>query len=212
MKFFGDEELIEESISKFFTKAQFTSTYKILLFKSILKWIENENISMTKILNLDFISRYFIDVSWKFYKFNLKQLTTISKEVETYKIFNEKVPKEILTLTKTHVEKLLPEFRRILLKDVIYRFRNDTLLYDFCIIDENNNISINPKVPDLIDEEDFKEIRPNVSHLVFYDTTYYYLKKNQTILNKALNFLLISFLEKINLKIKLQLSEIIDKI
>jgi len=190
-----------KKISNFFEKAQFSSTYKLILFKSILNWISETKPKPSLILDIDYITIYFIEKYWLMFKnYNLKQLNSKTKEIEIYSIFKDKIAITQQDFEEPDIQELTPLIRKVILKDVIYRFRNDTLLYNLNYIDDNGIIQVITDLPDKIEEDSNREYQKIISHLSFNKTTIDWLIRNKSILEKAINFKLMEFLKKINQK------------
>jgi len=190
-------EEIATRINNFFLNPRLTSTYKIVLFKAILRWCQNIPASDTLLLSLDSIAEYFIKTYAHYYQNKeIHHLTNKKKAIDFFNLLSRINYRKNNTILDGIVESLLDDGKKIILQDVIYRFRNSCSIYDFIIKKKNNLERID--FQNNIIESEFAKFRSEIQYIKFDKDIISYLRINSTVLVKALDLLLIEFLTSIN--------------
>ena len=206
-----DEDL-ETKINNFFTNPQLTITYKIVFFKAILNWCQDVSASDTLLLSLDSIAGYFIKTYAHYYQNReIHHLTNHKKVIDFFNLL-DKINYDINdALTDDMINFLLEDAKKIILQDVIYRFRNNCCIYDFVKDGEKNIEKINLECK--ITEDDYVKIKSSIRYIKFEKITVNWLKRNHSVLNSSLNYLMFEFLSKLNEQAPLKiLKEFLQKI
>lgn len=205
-----DENLISKyqkigkEFSKFFKRKHFTSSYKPILFQSILinikkDKIPEQNISEFYLISIDDIVIDFLKFNYILYnKFKLKQLKRSGQQVKIYSIIDE----HLSGLKKKKLEngditiEAVDKVKKLLFRHVIFLLRKDMHIYDF--YDRNKQLI---RLPVRIkDEQEFKSlINPNnIEYIGLANFSYDYIYKYRFILEKANLGVCTEFLEGFN--------------
>ncbi|MHA1490919.1 MAG: HNH endonuclease [Promethearchaeota archaeon] len=195
-------EEISSKISSFFHKKHFTSSYKPIIFESILiilrKNMGKEIYGIYYILIND-VAKTFLKLNYiLFRRFKLRQLNSARQNVKIYGIIEEffsdicskKLKDEDIN------EKGLSEVKKLLFRHVLFLLRKDMHIFDF--YDENQEL-IDLKVK-IKDEQEFKKLL-NSTHIKYMGLTaetYSYIQHHFPILEKATLGVCTEFLEGLN--------------
>ena len=195
-------EEISFKISRFFQKKRFTSSYKPIIFESILiilrKNIGKENHGIFYIL-IDDVAKTFLKLNYVlFRRFKLRQLNSAWQNVKIYgiieKYFSNIYSKKLKD--KDITEKGLSEVKTLLFRHVLFLLRKDMHIYDF--YDENQEL-IDLKVK-IKDEQEFKKlVKPShIKYMGLTKETHSYIQHHFPILEKATLGVCTEFLEGLN--------------
>lgn len=191
-----DEE-IAEKVNNFFANPQLTSTYKLVLFKAILNWCQEKEASDTQLLSLDSIAEYFIRTYTHYYQNKeLHHLTNKQKRIEFFNLLEESKIKDNQDISDSTIDLLKDDAKKIILQDVIYRFRNNCCIYDY--IQYKNNTIEKIVVSNNVTEKEFNRIRKKITFLIFDSDTILWIRNNFVLINNALSYLLYNFLFNVN--------------
>jgi len=189
---------IELKINNFVKKPNLASTYKIVLFKAILEWCKEKETSDTLLLSLEFIAKYFIKSYVSFYQHKeLHHLTNKKKTIEFFNLFEKEGIKDQDDLTDEIFSRILDDAKKIILQDVNYRFRNTCNIYDFIQLKESKLEIL--QTSEKIQEDEYSKIKSNISYIKFTKEVINWLRRNEVLLEKTLNYLLLEFLYNLNL-------------
>ena len=205
---------IKEKVNEFFISANLTATYKIHLFKVILKWCNDIKLSNSSLLSINSIVDYFIDINWDYfvkYK-NIKQVTMKTMNTKIHSLFEKRFPNKRDKLSNNEKKTIFKTVKNILHNDVFYRFRNDTGLYDFYQLSSQNNIELIPEVPEYIDLEFYKTIKDKIDFLGFEKEMISWLRENSILIGYAINYRFVIFLEQNNENQNFIFSQIVSEL
>lgn len=188
---------LESKINGFFATPYLTSTYKIVLFKAILVWAQDIEVSDTTILSLDSIAEFFLKTYFQFFRYKeLHHLTNKEKTIDFFNLLDKQNSNKQEQLTNEIISSLTDEAKTIIIQDVIYRFRNNCCIYEFVQLIESKMKILS--VPNKIEEKEYLDKKSKITHLKFEKIDIEWLRKNNTLLKKSLNYLLVEFLYKLN--------------
>lgn len=197
-----NEKEIGREISKFFRGGKFTSSYKPIVFQSILINIKREkaiNVDNIFFISIDDIVKYFLKFNYILLKrFKLKQLNMFHHQVKVYSIIEDYYPKTKKKKLKDEdiSEEIIDKIKKLFFRHVIFLLRKDMYIYEFY---DKNREKIDLKV-DIKNEQEFKSlVEPSsIKYIGFSAKTFTYINRHFPILEKANLGVCTEFLEGFN--------------
>ena len=189
-------------ISKFFRGGRFTSSYKPIVFQSILINIKREkaiNYDNVFLISINEIAKYFLKFNYILLKrFKLKQLNMFHHQVKIYSIIEDQYPKTRKKKLKDEdiSEKIIKKIKKLFFRHVIFLLRKDMYIYEFY---DKNREKIDLKV-DIKNEQEFKSLvdPKSIKYIGFSTKTFNYINTHFPILEKANLGVCTEFLEGFN--------------
>ncbi|QEE17181.1 HNH endonuclease domain-containing protein [Promethearchaeum syntrophicum] len=213
-----DYQQIAQEFSKFFHRGSLTSSYKPILFKSIIYYLKKGK--LTKLHKLDkenqihFISieqiaRYFFRFNFVLYKkFKLKQLRSKNRSVKLYEIIDEYFPNDSGEKIPQNIpDGCIKQIMKQLFRNVIYLLRKDMYIYDFYDV----NLNIIDIKQNLKDEMEFNRVLKDlgkhwvdIKYIGIPENIVHFIETQRPLLESAILANLAIFLETLNLIPNLQ--------
>ncbi|MBD3215024.1 MAG: hypothetical protein GF311_20600 [Candidatus Lokiarchaeota archaeon] len=197
-----DYKAIGKEISKFFQRKRFTSSYKPMLFQSILINIKKNKVIESDgcyLISVDDLAKNFLKFNFILFKrFKLKQLNRAKQSVKIYSII-EKFYSDVdyKKLKSKHISnKIIEKVKTLFYRHVIFLLRKDMPIYDFY----NKDKKLIPLKLKIKDEQEFKNLIKidEVGFIGFTPIILDYIRYHFPVLEKANLGVCTEFLEGFN--------------